>query len=141
MVRSDASFVSLLTNNRAQVLGYQRSLQATDLWRMDTTREAATLSGKLDASWERRVREADEWNARLAAGDVRPGWFKRLKWSVKAIRSGKSGVTYSERRAALETHWREKDGRKEPSLTWALNDVFGWHFWAGGLFKVGVILL
>jgi ATP-binding cassette, subfamily C (CFTR/MRP), member 1 len=49
-----------------------------------------------------------------------------------------NGVGYTEKRAALEQHWLNHDGRKEASLAWALNDTFGLSFWLGGLFKVSV---
>ena len=116
-----------------QTLGYQRTLQATDLWKMDYSRESGNLGQQLDEAWARRVQEAKEWNARLENGEIRPSIFKRAKWSVQALRGE---GTYSERRAALETHWREVDGRKEASLAWSLNDVFGRDFWFGGAFKV-----
>lgn len=117
-----------------QSLGYQRTLQATDLWKMDESREAGVLGDKLDQAWARRVKAANEWNARLAAGDIKPSLYKRTKWSAQALRG--KGTTYGERRIALEEQWRAVGGRKEPSLAWALNDVFGRDFWFGGAFKV-----
>ncbi|KAL7279088.1 hypothetical protein ACG7TL_006926 [Trametes sanguinea] len=119
--------------NPIMSLGYQRTLQATDLWKMDESREAGLLGAKLDEAWERRVQAANEWNARLAKGEIKPGLIKRAKWSVQALRGPGS---YRERRAALETHWIEVDGKKQASLAWALNDVFGRDFWFGGGFKV-----
>jgi hypothetical protein len=32
--------------------------------------------------------------------------------------------------------WREKDGKKRPSLTMAMNDSIKWWFWSGGFLKV-----
>jgi ATP-binding cassette, subfamily C (CFTR/MRP), member 1 len=32
--------------------------------------------------------------------------------------------------------WRKADGKKQASLAWAMNDVLGFNFWVGGLFKV-----
>jgi len=32
--------------------------------------------------------------------------------------------------------WVEKDGRKQPSLTLAINDSIKWWFWSGGIMKV-----
>ncbi|CDO74908.1 hypothetical protein BN946_scf184988.g15 [Trametes cinnabarina] len=119
--------------NPMMSLGYQRTLQATDLWQMDESRESGILSAQLDAAWERRVQAANEWNARLAKGEIKPSLIKRAKWSVQALRGP---GTYRERRAALQTHWLEVDGKKQASLAWALNDVFGRDFWFGGGFKV-----
>ena len=125
-----------------QVLGYQRTLQVPDLWKMDKTRQAATLSAKLDEAWARRTKEAQNWNERLANGEIHPSLFMRSKWAVKSVLPVKNKsaqqLSYSERTTFFENQWRTSTGLKEPSLSWALNDVFGWHFWAGGLFKVGI---
>ncbi|KAJ7771298.1 ABC protein [Mycena maculata] len=123
-----ASLISRLTYTwitPMMVLGYQRTLQATDLWKMGPEQEAGFLSERLDAAWSRRVAAAQEWNVRLDNGEVGPGWLKRTAWALPG-RDGK----------ALEKAWREKDGRREASLAWALNDVLGSMFWRGGLFKV-----
>lgn len=116
-----------------QVLGYQRTLQATDLWKVGPEQEAGYLSEKLEAAWIRRVKAAEEWNAGLETGQVKAPVFTRLRWSVKAL-SG--GFGYRDRRAALEKQWREVDGRKQASLAWAMNDVLGHLFWIGGVYKV-----
>jgi ATP-binding cassette subfamily C (CFTR/MRP) protein 1 len=105
-------------------LGYARTLQATDLWKLDDSRSAAHLSAKLDASWARRTAAADEYNARLTAGEIAPSLWLRTQWTVRG------------RREERERQWREADGRAVPSLAWAMNDVFGFQFWSAGLFKV-----
>ncbi|KAI0649348.1 ABC protein [Trametes meyenii] len=131
-----SSILAILTYswiNPLMSLGYQRTLQATDLWKVDESRESGRLGTQLDEAWARRVLAASEWNAQLANGEIQPSALKRAKWSLQALR-GKG--SYSERRAALEAQWREVDGRKEASLAWALNDVLGRDFWFGGLFKV-----
>lgn len=106
-------------------LGYQRPLQAPDLWRMDPSREARLLSTQLDEAWARRVAKAKEWNARLASGEIKPSIFQRSEWYAKSL-VGKG--SYSEQ----EVRWRTVDGKRHASLTWALNDVLGRAFWAGG---------
>lgn len=127
-------------------MGYQRTLQATDLWKLDEARLSGPLSAKLDAAWDKRVRDAEDWNRRLDAGEIHPAWYLRMKWFFIALlfwRQGpwSTGSGFGERRAALESHWRTVGGRKEPSLTWALNDVLGFSFWLGGGFKVSFLLL
>ncbi|KAJ7891133.1 ABC protein [Mycena leptocephala] len=87
------------------VLGYQRTLQAADLWRMGPEQEAGYLTDALEAAWARRVEKAGE-----------------VKWALRG----------KEKREELEREWREKDGRREASLAWALNDVLGHMFWKGG---------
>ena len=101
---------------------------------MDESREAGNLGAQLDAAWTRRVAAANDWNTRLASGEIAPSVFQRAKWSMKALRGWQG--SYAERRAALETGWREDTGRKQPSLAWALNDVLGPRFWSGGYYKV-----
>lgn len=115
-----------------------------DLWKMDESRQAGTLSAKLDEAWARRSKDAQDWNLRLTSGDISPGVLKRMKWTIEALllvrNKSVRGMSFSERRRAFESQWRTSTGLKEPSLSWALNDVFGWHFWAGGLFKVCSVL-
>ncbi|KAJ7717861.1 ABC protein [Mycena metata] len=123
-----ASLLSRLTYTwitPMMVLGYQRTLQASDLWRMGPEQEAGYLTAKLEAAWAKRVADAAAFNVRLEKGEVRPGVFKRVKWAVR----GKG-------REAEEKKWREGEGKREASLAWALNDVFGHLFWRGGAFKV-----
>ncbi|KAJ7642099.1 ABC protein [Roridomyces roridus] len=123
-----ASLLSRLTYmwiTPMMVLGYQRTLQATDLWKMGPEQKAGTLADQLDASWARRVAAAEAYNARLDAGEVGPGFLRRAAWALPG-RDAK----------ALEKQWRDTDGRHAASLAWALNDVFGHLFWRGGVFKV-----
>ncbi|KAG1832564.1 ABC protein [Suillus subalutaceus] len=138
---ANASIFSQLTYSwitDIMVLGYQRTLQASDLYKMDPSRESAVLAAKLEAAWQRRVEAAADWNARLESGEISPSLFKRAGWAMRAIsRNGqKQGATWSERCAEFQNHWRESEGRKEASLAWALNDVFRGMFWIGGVFKV-----
>ncbi|KAH9929982.1 P-loop containing nucleoside triphosphate hydrolase protein [Fomitopsis serialis] len=131
-----ASFISVLTYswiNPLMVLGYQRTLQATDLWKLDDAREAGALGAQFDAAWAARVQAAAEWNAQLAAGELHPPLWLRIRWFLVAL---VHLARFAETRRELERAWREGGGRREPSIAWALNDVFGWTFWTGGIFKV-----
>ncbi|KAJ7064091.1 ABC protein [Mycena amicta] len=103
------------------VLGFQRTLQASDLWKMGPEHEAGYLTGKLEESWARRLKNAEEWNRRALAGEVRPSMWRKAMWAIP----GRD-------RKQLEKRWKER----EPSLAWALNDVLGHLFWRGGMFKV-----
>jgi ATP-binding cassette subfamily C (CFTR/MRP) protein 1 len=127
-----ANIISVLTYqwlSPIMTLGYQRTLQATDLWKVDSSRESGILSTKFDESWTRRCKAAAEWNARLEKGEVHPPLRLRAVWTVKAMWGGP-------RVDEMIHAWRTKDGRKDPSIVWALNDVLGREFWAGGVFKV-----
>ncbi|KAJ7593413.1 ABC protein [Mycena floridula] len=115
------------------VLGYQRTLQATDLWKMDQSQESGILSRRLNAAWEARVDKARRWNSELDQGKIDPSFLARCRWNLSSLMAGRR---YKEHRATLEDQWRRIGGRRSPSLAWALNDVFGRQFWLGGAFKV-----
>ncbi|KAG1821818.1 ABC protein [Suillus subaureus] len=125
------------------VLGYQRTLQAPDLYKIDPSRESAVLAAKLEAAWQRRVAAAADWNARLERGELKSSVLKRTSWALRAIYTKKQiqDATWAERRAAFRKYWQEHEGRKEASLTWVLNDVFGNLFWIGGVIKARGFLI
>ncbi|KAF9490797.1 ABC protein [Pleurotus eryngii] len=133
---TDASILAQLTYTwitDIMVLGYQRTLQASDLWKMDDSRLSGNISDRLDAAWARRVEEANTWNKGIACGDIHPSLIRRLTW---VLRSLPKGTRYSQHKASLLERWRKADGLKQPSLAWALNDTLGNLFWIGGAFKV-----
>ncbi|KAJ4479332.1 ABC protein [Lentinula aciculospora] len=131
----NASLFSRLTYSWVtplMVLGYQRILQASDLWKMDETMASAYLSEQLDKAWTRRVQQSNEWNMKLRLGEISPGVLRRMVWFVRALASSDP----RSRRRLLERHWRDVGGKREASLAWSLNEVFGHLFWIGGAFKV-----
>lgn len=67
--------------------------------------------------------EADEYNRRLAKGEISPGWRKAW-WLLRG------------RVAERERAWRNHDGKMRASLTLAMNDSVKWWFWTGGLLKI-----
>ena len=109
-------------------LGAVRDLTPEDLYKLGHERDAGVLSKKLLASFQKRWDEADAYNAKLEAGEVPVPRKLKMKWALGAG----EGKTKQEK----EKEWREKSGKKQPSLMWALSDVFGWYFWASGLIKV-----
>lgn len=110
-------------------LGYQRALQATDLWKMDSSRESALLSTRFDEAWARRCKAAADWNAQLESGEVNPPLRRKALWAIKALCGGPKVEQ-------MEHDWKTKDGKKEASIAWALNDVLGHEYWGGGVFKI-----
>ncbi|KAF7329212.1 ABC protein [Mycena kentingensis (nom. inval.)] len=108
------------------ILGFQRTLQASDLWKVGNEHESAVLTDKLEAAWARRVAVADAHNAAVASGELRPPLVRRVWWAVRGKKGGE-----------MERWWREEGGRREASLAMSLNDVFWRMFWKGGLFKIG----
>jgi hypothetical protein len=108
---ASAGWFSVLTWNwvtHLLAVGYARPLVASD-----------RCGG---SSYDRRTAAADAYNAKLARGEVGPGW-RRAWW---ALRGGAK---------ERELKWREGSGRRKASLTLACNDaIFRW-FWIGGFLK------
>ena len=121
-----AGWFSLLTFNwisNLLSLGYARALESTDLYKLQDDRSAGVIAAKINASYSKRQAAAKEYNARLEAGQVSPGW-RRIWWTLRG------------EGAEREKRWREVEGKHRPSLALAINDSVLWWFWSGALFKV-----
>ncbi|PFH53092.1 hypothetical protein AMATHDRAFT_73621 [Amanita thiersii Skay4041] len=121
-----ANFFSALTFNwitPLMTLGYARPLEASDLYKLQDNRSAARIAALINASFDRRTKEAAEYNTRLANGEISPG-LKGIWWSLRGNREKR------------EKQWREVDGKKRASLIWAMNDSVKWWFWSGGILKI-----
>jgi hypothetical protein len=110
--------------NSLMTLGYARPLEASDLWKLQEHRSSEVIAMAILDSFEARRKRAEEYNARLANGEVKPPLSLRLMSSIRGNREERL------------KRWREKDGKKRPSLTWAINDSVKWWFWSGGILKV-----
>jgi hypothetical protein len=122
-----AGWFSLLTfswMNSLMALGYARPLQASDLWKLQEHRSSEVIANAILDSFEARCRKADEFNTRLANGEIKLPLRLRLMSRLR----GDGEVRLKQ--------WVEKDGRKQPSLTLAINDSIKWWFWSSGLLKV-----
>jgi hypothetical protein len=104
-------------------LGYARTLQPPDLYKLQDNRSAAYIADRINVSYEARKKKADAYNARLANGEIKPGW-RAIWWTIRGNRQEK------------EKEWRERTGRKKASLAYAMNDSIKWWFWSGGILKV-----
>ncbi|CAA7266944.1 unnamed protein product [Cyclocybe aegerita] len=104
-------------------LGYARPLEAPDLWKLQDNRNAEAVADAITSSFNRRAQAAAEYNERLANGAVGPG-LKGVWWSLRG------------KRVEKEKEWREKTGRKKPSLVWAMNDSVKWWFWSSAVLKI-----
>lgn len=93
---------------------------------MDDSRRAELLSANLDASWDRRRTEAAAYNADLASGHIPVPLSLRLKWALKG----------SSAREEREREWRTKDGKKQPSLAWAIVEQFRVFYGLAVVFKI-----
>ncbi|KAJ1032245.1 hypothetical protein NDA18_001737 [Ustilago nuda] len=136
------------------VLGYQRPLEATDLWQLSEDLSAKQLGGQLNRDWDRRVRKAKEYNAKLVSGEIQPGWRRRTSWALGSTLKPKAGNTKQR-----EARWRappkptpsnaapagsgkpaktvkDPSGHMKPSLVWAMHDQLGWKLWSGLIFKI-----
>ncbi|KAF9466563.1 ABC transporter [Collybia nuda] len=124
---STASLFSLITFEWVTPLlslGYARPLEAPDLYKLQPDRGAAYIAERINLSFDRRQKEAQEYNTRLANGAIRPGIWKVVVWTLSGSRAEK------------EKKWREVGGKKKASLVWAMNDSVKWWFWSAGLLKV-----
>ncbi|KAI0693122.1 ABC transporter [Cytidiella melzeri] len=104
-------------------LGYARPLEATDLYKLQDSRAASIIADKINASFTRRQKAAKDYNERLEAGQISPGW-RKVWWTLKG------------KRAEREKRWREVEGKRKASLTLAINDSVKWWFWSGGTIKL-----
>jgi hypothetical protein len=123
---ANASFLSIVTFGwitSLLTLGYSRPLEPSDLYKLQDHRSAARIAYLINKSFDRRVKEAAEYNALLARGEISPG-LKSAWWTIRSNRRQR------------EKKWREVDGRKKASLLWAINDSVKWWFWSAGIFKV-----
>ncbi|KAI6013028.1 hypothetical protein EDC04DRAFT_2579629, partial [Pisolithus marmoratus] len=121
-----ASIYSQLTYSwmtNLMILGYQHTLQASDLYKLDLSRQAGPLAEKPKAAWRRHVKVVADWNDKLDQGEIHPSILKLSIWAICC-------------RAVLEQNWRVVGRRKHPSLTWALHNVFGRTFWVSSVFRV-----
>ena len=105
-------------------LGYARPLEASDLWKLQEHRSSEVIAKHILDSFYARRRKSDEYNTCLANGEIKPPLVLRL---VSALWGN------SEERLG---QWVKKNGRKQPSLTLAINDSIKWRFWSGGILKV-----
>lgn len=126
-----ASIFSVLTFQwitPLMVLGYQRPLQATDLWKLPEDKASLLLSKRFLEHLGERQRKAAEWNAEHAdeLGAVEPDDQGEEKGGGES--KGKS-------RGGRRGKGKGKGKKKYGSVAWALNDTLT-GFWSGGLFKV-----
>ena len=122
-----ASWFSLLTfgwMNSLMILGYARPLEAPDLWKLQDNRSAGVIAETILSSFDAHRKKADEYNVRLANGEIKPPLSLRLMSRLRG--DGEERLR----------RWRESDGKAQPSLTWAMNDAIKWWFWSGGILKV-----
>ncbi|TXT15664.1 hypothetical protein VHUM_00167 [Vanrija humicola] len=122
-----ADFLSFLFFNwisPMMALGSARTLQPSDMWKMDGDRSAGVLAQKLTEHYARRKQEAEEYNRRLVDPATPLPLSKRILYPL---------LPHREKR---EHDYRTKFGQKKPSLAWALSDTFGNWFWMAGLFKL-----
>ncbi|KAI0288069.1 ABC transporter [Russula brevipes] len=114
-----AGWFSLLTfgwMNSLMVLGYARPLEASDLPKLQEHRSSVVIATAILNSFEARRKSAQEYNARLANGEIKP---PLSVWLMSRLRGDRDEQL---------RRWREEDGKKQPSLTWAINDSVKWWF-------------
>lgn len=149
----NAGIISVLTYQWAQpimVLGYQRALEATDLYKLGEDHSSKVQSEKMLAIWDRRVKEADEYNKKMISGEIKLSRSLRFKWQrqnfYRTITGrGKKNLSIAER----EKRWRSpppKDaanskepnysGHKEPQVYATIAEMFKRELLIGCLCKL-----
>lgn len=111
----------------ALILGASRPLQETDCYKLDPSCDSKLIAAKLMTAWNKRVAQAEAYNARIDRGEIGPGLLTKAGWLV--------GRGEGKGRQEKERIWREKSGRKHPSLVMACNEIFLRWFWVGGIYK------
>lgn len=96
------------------ILGYQRTLVPTDLWKMPPEWESAHLADVFMANFERRKDSVEAWNKRIEDGTVKPGFARKAWWKA----SGRP------------------DGKRKVGMALAMSDTFFWTFWSAGFIKI-----
>ena len=105
-------------------LGYSRPLEAPDLYKLPDNRSSAYIADQILASFDARRKKAEEYNSRLATGEVKAGW-RVIWWTLKGNRTER------------EKRWREVDGKRKASLVYAMNDSIKW--WVSSVISVLLI--
>ncbi|KAL0576170.1 hypothetical protein V5O48_005811 [Marasmius crinis-equi] len=118
------SYITFSWMTSILALGYARPLETTDLYRLDDSRSAEVYAERIVESFERRKREADEYNQSLEDGTAKPPALRNFWWTM---------LGKKEERAQS---WRNEAKRKEPSLALACNDAVFWWFGFGGLCRL-----
>lgn len=65
------------------VVGYQRTLEARDLWKLTPDMESGVLADRFLENFERRRKAIDEWNRALDDGSFKPSAFRKGWWKMK----------------------------------------------------------
>jgi hypothetical protein len=120
----DADYIPEMTAGWFSLLTFGCPLEASDLWKLQDHRSAGVIAESILTSFDARRKKADEYNARLTNGEIKPPLSLRVM--SRLCRDGEERLK----------RWKEKEGKAEPSLTWAMNDAIKWWFWSGGVLKV-----
>ena len=122
-----ASWLSLITFGwlgDLLSLGYARPLEKSDLYRLPPSRDSAKYAAQIEGAFQRRRARADETNAKIDKGELKPPLRLCLVWAL----TGNSA-----RRCDA---WIANHPRAKPSLALALNDAVFWWLWVGGALKL-----
>jgi hypothetical protein len=111
------SFVTFGWITPLMILGYSRPLEAPDLYKLPDNRSSSYIADRILVSFDVRRKKAENYNSRLANGDVKAGW-RAIWWTLKGNRTER------------EKRWREVDGKRKASLVYAMNDSVKW--WVSG---------
>lgn len=148
----NAGVVSVLTYQWAQpimVLGYQRALEATDLYKLGESKASRLQSERLLAIWDRRVEEARVHNERLQSGEMPIAASKRFQWRRQMLFNSITGrgiknIGIEERErlwrapppAVVTAEQPSQSGHKEAQIYSAVIEMFKRELVVGSICKV-----
>jgi hypothetical protein len=101
-------------------LGCSRPLEATDLYKLQDHRASGAIADRIVSFFEKRQRNAAEYNTRLANGEISPD-LKGVWWAIRGQNQER------------EKEWRERTGKKNASLALAVNDRVFRFWWSAGI--------
>ncbi|PWN35761.1 uncharacterized protein FA14DRAFT_167758 [Meira miltonrushii] len=117
----NAGPISVLTYQWAQpimILGFQRALEATDLYKLGPSQGSEVMSKEFLRLWDASVKKADEYNVKLQNGEIPVGWRRNLNWKLANAYFTLTGRS----KRALNLEEREKQWRSPPPKSQSPND-------------------
>lgn len=104
------------------IVGYRRTLEPKDLWKLTPELESGYLNEKLMSNFNRRISNVKAHNASIKDGSYKPSLYRRNVWKVQSKVFG----------------YGRADGIRNTGfcLAGAISDTFFYQFWGGGAIKV-----
>lgn len=118
----NAGPISVLTYQWAQpimILGFQRALEATDLYKLGPSQSSEVMSKEFLQLWDASVINAEKYNVKLQNGEIPVGWKRNLNWKLANAYFTITGRS----KQALNMEEREKQWRSPPPKPQSPNET------------------